>query len=249
MSEPRRRQELVMGTVATVELCDPVPDEGALDAVFAWLHQVDRRFSTYKEDSEVERLNRGELRPEDASPDMRFVLDECARLWRVTDGFFDANATGRFDPSGFVKGWSVQVASERLTAAGVPNHLVDAGGDIQTRGTPEPGRPWQVGVRHPWQKDKVAFVLTGDDLAVATSGTYERGLHVVDPRTGRPAAEIASVTVVGRDLGVADAYATAAVAMGRAALDWLANLAGFESAVIFSDETMFVSGKLPQVAA
>lgn len=246
MTEPRQRQELVMGTVATVEICDPVP--GALDAVFAWLHEVDRRFSTYKQDSEVERLNRGELAPEVASPDLRFVLDECARLWRVTDGFFDAYATGRFDPSGYVKGWSVQVASERLTAAGMPNHLVDAGGDIQTRGAPEPGRAWQVGIRHPWQKDKVAFVLSGNDLAVATSGTYERGLHVIDPRTGRPAPELASVTVVGRDLGVADAYATAAVAMGRAALGWLPKLEGFESAVILADETAFVSDGLPQIA-
>lgn len=200
-----RRQHAVMGTVATVELYDPVPDERAVDAVFAWLHEVDQRFSTYRADSEVCRLDRGELTADDCSPELRHVLDACARLWRVTDGYFDAYASGRFDPSGYVKGWSVQVASERLTAAGAVNHLIDAGGDIQTRGRPSLDRDWEIGIRHPWQKDRVAWVLAGTDLAVATSGTYERGHHVVDPRTGAPARGLVSVTVVGRDLADADA--------------------------------------------
>src|SRR5258705_16727 len=189
------RQESVMGTLATVEVCDPVPDHGVLDQVFAWLHEVDRRFSTYKEDSEVNRLHRGELTHAHCSADLRYVLDQCARLWQETDGYFDVYATGRLDPSGYVKGWSVQRASELLTAAGATNHLVDAGGDIQTRGQPEPDRPWEIGIRHPWELDKVAWVLAGADLAVATSGTYERGLHVINPRTGQPATALRSVTV------------------------------------------------------
>jgi FAD:protein FMN transferase len=240
-----RRQEAVMGTVATVELYDPVPDERAVDAVFAWLHEVDRRFSAYRADSEVCRLDRGELTLDRCSPELQHVLDACARLWRETDGYFDAYATGRLDPSGYVKGWAVQVASERLRDAGVVNHLVDAGGDLQTRGRPGSDRDWEVGIRHPWQKTKVAWVLTGTDLAVATSGTYERGPHVVNPRTGRPAQDLVSVTVVGRDLADADAYATAAVAMGRAGLTWLPTLRGYEVAVIFDDGTAFASDSLP----
>lgn len=234
-----------MGTVATVELYDPVPDESALAEVFAWLHAVDRRFSTYRADSEVCRLERGEVTLAQCSDDLRFVLDECARLWRQTDGYFDAYATGRLDPSGYVKGWAVQVASERLTAAGVVNHLVDAGGDIQTRGRPAPDRTWEVGVRHPFDRASVAWVLTGTDFAVATSGTYERGFHVIDPRRGSPAEELVSVTVVGRDLADADAYATTAMAMGRAALTWLARLPDHESAVIFADGSTFTSDGLP----
>lgn len=81
----------------------------------------------------------------------------------------------------------------------------------------------------------MAWVLAGSDLAVATSGTYERGFHVVNPRTGSPAQDLVSVTVVGRDLADADAYATAAVAMGRAALAWLPTLRGYEAAVVFED--------------
>jgi FAD:protein FMN transferase len=221
-----------MGTVATIELHDAPDAERLADEAFAWLREVDRRFSPYRHDSEVNRLDRGELRLADAPPDLREVIDGCAHLWRDTDGYFDVYATGRFDPSGFVKGWSVQVASERLTAAGALNHLVDAGGDVQTRGCPAPGEPWRVGIRHPWDHTAVCAVVSGRDLAVATSGTYERGPHVVDPRTGRPADRLRSVTVVGRDLGAADAYATAAVAMGGGALTWLASLPDHESLVV-----------------
>jgi FAD:protein FMN transferase len=238
-----------MGTVATVELCDPVPAdaERLVDDIFGWFHEVDQRFSTYKVDSEVNRLSRGEVRVEQCSADLRYVLDQCTDLWQRTDGYFDAYATGRLDPSGFVKGWSVQVASERLTAAGAVNHYVDAGGDIQTRGRPSPDDEWQIGIRHPWEHDRICWLLSGTDLAVATSGTYERGLHVINPRTGDPAAALRSVTVVGRDLAEADAYATAAVAMGVAGLNWLADLHGYECAVVLEDGTAYRSAGLPAV--
>jgi thiamine biosynthesis lipoprotein len=240
-----------MGTGATVELCDPLPACGAealAERVFAWLHEVDRRFSTYRADSEVNRLDGGDLRFEECSADLRHVLDACAELWKDTDGYFDAYATGRLDPSGYVKGWSVQVASEMLSAAGAPNHLVDAGGDLQTRGRPAPGQSWRIGIRHPFQRDSVYCVLSGVDLAVATSGTYERGPHVVNPRTGKPATALRSVTVVGRDLARADAYATAAVAMGTPALDWLAGLDGYEVAVVTEDGDLYRSDGLPVLA-
>jgi thiamine biosynthesis lipoprotein len=132
-----------------------------------------------------------------------------------------------------------------LTAAGAPSHVVEAGGDIQCRQGPVPDTPWKIGVRHPWERDKVAWVLAGTDMAVATSGTYERGLHVVNPRTGAPANELASVTIVGRDLADADAYATAALAMGRAALDWLSGLDEYSSAVIAADRSCYVSAGFP----
>jgi FAD:protein FMN transferase len=241
-----------MGTVATVELRDPLPDgeaERLAEATFAWLNEVDWRFSTYKVDSEVNRLQRGELKVPECSADLRYVLDQCADLWQRTDGYFDVYATGRLDPSGYVKGWSVQVASERLTAAGAVNHLVDAGGDIQTRGRPYPDGQWEVGVRHPWELDKVCWVLEGTDLAIATSGIYERGLHVVNPRTGQPEGWLRSVTVVGRNLADTDAYATAAVAMGKAGLTWLAGLAGYECAVVTEDGQAFRSQGLPRATS
>lgn len=245
-----RRSEHLMGTVATLELCDPLPQrelERLADAVFDWLHAVDRRFTTYQDTSEVNRLDRGEITLSECSDDLRGVLDECAELWRRTDGYFDVYATGRLDPSGFVKGWSVQVASERLVAAGAANHYLEAGGDVQTRGCPAPGSQWEVGIRHPFETTMVCGVVAGTDLAIATSGTYERGLHVVDPRTGRPSSALRSVTVVGRDLGMADAFATAAVAMGTAGPAWLSSLPAHECLVVTESGDCLTSAGLPLV--
>jgi thiamine biosynthesis lipoprotein len=226
-----RRSTEVMGTVATVEIVGPVPDaDGLVEAVFDWLREVDARFSTYRPDSEVNRLDRGELRPEDCSEDLRHVLERCTELWQETGGYFDTYATGRFDPSGYVKGWSVQRASELLSASGAGNHLVD------------------VGVRHPLDTSKVCWVLAGTDLAVATSGTYERGYHVVNPLTGTLAKALCSVTVVGRDIGTTDGYATAALAMGLpGALTWLAGLDGYEAGVVTADGRAYASDRFPVV--
>lgn len=237
-----------MGTVATVQIAGPLPQadlDRLVRGVFDWLHEVDRRFSTYRHDSEVSRMARGELLEAECSPDCRLVLDRCAELRQRTGGYFDAYATGRLDPSGYVKGWSVQVASEKLTAAGAPNHLVQAGGDFQTRGRPAAGEQWQIGVRHPWQPDRLAWLLHGTDLAVATSGTYERGAHVIDPLRGAAATGLRSVTVVGHDLGVTDAYATAALAAGSPHLDWLTGMDGYTVAVVTDDGRAFRSPTLP----
>ncbi len=240
-----------MGTMVAVDIADPLPPavlERLADDFYTWMREADARFSTYRTDSEVCRMDRGELLLRDGSPDLREVHESCADLWRDTDGFFDVYATGRLDPSGFVKGWAAEVASARLASAGSLNHLVNAGGDVRVRGEPRLGQRWRVPVRHPWQDDGAFLILAVTDTGVATSGTYERGFHVVDPRTGRPARALRSVTVVGPDLGRADAYATAAVAMGRRGLDWLARLSGYEVAVVTEDGEGFCSAGLPIAA-
>jgi len=248
MSEVAHHVEFVMGTAISIDIIDAGERGAALiEEAVAWFHEVDHRFSTYKPDSEVNRLDRAELRAEDGSADLRHVLEACADLHAATDGYFDAFASGHFDPSGYVKGWSVEVASARLSAAGAGNHCVNAGGDIRLRGTAADPEGWRIGIRHPWQKDKLAWVVTGTDMAVATSGTYERGLHVLDPYTGHPADELCSVTVVGPDLAIADSYATAALAMGRRGITWLATLSGYESAVITKEAEAFRSPGFPSL--
>ncbi|MEU8297090.1 FAD:protein FMN transferase [Micromonospora sp. NPDC048909] len=237
-----------MGTAISLDLADDLPAvtlHELADEVFAWMREVDARFSTYREESEVRRFDRGELLLSEASADLRSVLAACAELWGATDGFFDAYATGGLDPSGYVKGWAAQVASDRLLAAGAVNHCVNAGGDVRLRGHSAAGRPWRVGVRHPWDAGATCLVLTGTDLAVATSGVYERGHHVLDPRRGAPASGLRSVTVVGPDLAVADAYATAALAMGVAGIGWLDKLPGHTHAIVTDDARLLHSSSLP----
>ena len=245
-----RHVEQVMGTAVSIELADDLPSpelRALIDDVCGWLHEVDARFSTYKADSEVMRLRRGEITAAGGSGDLRHVLSACADLWRDTDGYFDAYAGGQLDPSGYVKGWSVEVASARLAAAGSTNHYINAGGDIRMRGAHPDGGRWRVGIRHPWEADKLSWVLALNDGAIATSGTYERGDHVINPRTGQPARGLRSVTVVGPDLALADAYATAALAMGEPGLTWLAKLAtdGYDSAAVTDDGRAFTSPNLP----
>jgi thiamine biosynthesis lipoprotein len=245
------RVEQIMGTAISLEITDLLDRQDLrtlADEVFAWFREVDERFSTYKPDSELNRLHRGELTRDECSTDMHRVLDECAWLWTATSGYFDVCATGRLDPSGYVKGWSVQVASNRLAERGAVNHCINAGGDICLRGEESPGQPWRIGVLHPWERTKLAWVLSVTDMAIATSGTYERGLHVINPYTGLGMDELRSVTVVGPDLALADAYATTAMAMGLSGLDWLSGLVGYESAVITEDGRGFQSGGLPEAA-
>ena len=244
------RVEHLMGTVITLELADPLPWhtlDALADDVFRWLHAVDARFSTFRPDSEVCRFDRGAVTLSEASPEFRHVLERCADLWVDTDGFFDAYATGGLDPSGFVKGWSAQVASDRLVAAGAVSHCVNAGGDVRVRGRAPDGGPWRIGIQHPWRPDAACHAVQGTDIAVATSGVYERGQHVLDPRSGGPARGLRSVTVVGPDLGVADAYATAAVAMGRAGLRWLGRLPDYEWAVVTDEGRFQRSSGLPSL--
>ena len=244
----RHRVEQVMGTAISLHIADPLPQrdvERLMDEAFDWFHDVDRRFSTYRPDSEIMLLDRGERSVADCSPTVREVLDACDMLARATDGYFDVHATGRLDPSGYVKGWAVQRASDRLAAAGAVNHCLNAGGDVRVCGQEAPGVPWRVGIRHPFEAAKLAWVVSGTDLAVATSGTYERGFHVIDPRSGTAARALCSVTVVGPDLGLADGYATATVAMGQPGLRWLATLEGYEAAVVTATGEAYRSEGLP----
>ena len=230
------RVEDVMGIPVGIDVRDDGVDPAALARAFAHLRWVDATFSPYRADSEVRRLEAGALAPADAHPEVRAVLARCERLRARTRGCFDVRATGALDPSGFVKGWAVEGAAAILAGAGARNLCVHAGGDVRVRGERAPGEPWRVGVQHPTVRDRLAAVLSARDLAVATSGAYERGAHVVDPRTGRPPRGVLSVTVAGPDLGTADAYATAAFAMGLDGPRWTATLGGgYEALTILAD--------------
>jgi len=223
----------IMGIPIAIDLRDP---EGVdLEVAFAWLREVDATFSTYREDSEISRLDRGDLRLADCRPEVDEVLTRCMALDRETGGAFSVRPAGRLDPSGLVKGWAVARAAERLAAAGARRFCINAGGDIVAHGRPAPDRPWRVGIRHPEDIEQLAAVLGLEDLAVATSGEYEQKGHIVDPRTGRPPTGLLSVTIVGPDLGTADAYATAAFAMGPEGPAWTATLQGYDAMCITSD--------------
>jgi FAD:protein FMN transferase len=224
--------EPCMGTVVSIDVRDPGDWTEAVADVVGWLHHVDRVFSTYRRDSDVRRLQRREIRLAEADPLVAEVLDRCADLELATGGHFSARRDGRIDPTGLVKGWAVEAASRRLLAHGSANHAVNGGGDVQLAGEPEPDREWTVGIADPHRPGRIVATVRGRELAVATSGTAERGAHVLDPFTGRPVTHLASATVSGPALSTVDAYATAAFVLGRSALEWVDRMPGYAALLV-----------------
>ncbi|WP_371483350.1 FAD:protein FMN transferase [Kitasatospora sp. NBC_00315] len=232
-----RHAEPAMGTVFSFAVRDAAPAD--LAPALAELHRLDRIFSTYRPQSDISRLARGELTGAQCDPLVAEALDHCAVVERETDGYFSVYAGGSLDPSGWVKGWAIERASRLLTAAGFPHHSVTGGGDVQTAGEPAPGRPWRIGVADPAAPGELAAVVEGHGpFAVAGSGTAERGPHITDPHTGRPPVGALSLTLTGRHIALTDALATAAFAMGpAAALHWAEKRPGIEALVILTDGT------------
>ena len=240
----QHRVEHVMGTVISIGVCDGDVPTSALDDAVRWFHAVDARFSPFIADSELSRVSRGDLPETDASTDLRHVLSLCDAFAVETGGAFDARrhrSDGGLDPSGVVKGWSVDEAAIVLDAAGARRFAINAGGDIVVRGEPSPGRGWRIGIRHPENAASVAAVLEVRRGAVATSGGYERGTHITDPRSGHPPCGLRAVTVVGPTLAHADAYATAAFVMGLEGLAWVARHPGYGAMGITEDGRMLWS--------
>ncbi|MGW1949384.1 FAD:protein FMN transferase [Streptomyces sp. NPDC001940] len=233
-----RHVEHVMGTAFSFDIRDePTPAvHRALAEAVRQLHRVDAVFSTYRPDSHISRLGRGDIRLADCPPEVHEVLSLCARATRDSDGYFSITPAGTLDPSGLVKGWATEAASQLLHAAGARHTCVNGGGDLQIRGQAAPATPWRIGIAHPLRPGELATVITAhDDLAVATSGTAERGSHILDPHHGTPVTTFASLTVIGPRLTLTDTYATAAFARGVGARDWLETLPGYEALAILPD--------------
>jgi thiamine biosynthesis lipoprotein len=224
----------IMGMPIAIDVRDPGGVD--LEPAFAWLEHVDATFSTYRPDSAISQLDRGDLTLAECPAEVDEVLTACLALERVTGGFFSVRASGRLDPSGYVKGWAVAGAAERLAGDGACAFCINAGGDVIAR-----GRRWRVGIRHPEAAHDLAAVLEVEDLAVATSGGYERGAHILDPHTGRPPSGLLSVTIVGPDIALADAYATAAFAMGEDGPAWAARQDGYDAMCITTDRQVLTT--------
>lgn len=138
-----RHVEHVMGTVFSFDIRDePTPAiRLALTEAVRQLHEVDAVFSTYRSDSHISRLDRGEIHLDDCPPEVHEVLSLCAQAAHVTDGWFSVIPAGALDPSGLVKGWATEAASRLLHEAGAHHTCVNGGGDLQIRGRASPGTP------------------------------------------------------------------------------------------------------------
>jgi thiamine biosynthesis lipoprotein len=234
----------MMGMPVTLDLIDVWASEAVLAEVFDYFAYVDEKFSTYKERSEIMQINRHEITLDQASHDMRTIFMLAEQTRQETNGYFDIERHGQYDPSGIVKGWAIYQAAEILRHRGFANYYVDAGGDVQVVGKNEQGENWRVGIQNPFNPREIVKVLSVTDCGVATSGTYVRGQHIYNPKQdGELITDIVGLTVIGPDIYEADRFATAAFAMGRAGVEFIERLDGFEGYMIDRNgQATFTSG-------
>ena len=243
--------EPVMGTVVTFDLYDDHPPSKELQVLLREaidvLHEADEVFSTYRNDSPISQLRRGEVTLGQCPTQVRQVLELCEVARNVTDGWFDPwSLPGGVDPTGYVKGWAAQRSLDVLRRSPIRGALVNAAGDTASFGGPQRDAPYRIGIVDPMAPRRLACVVESPG-AVATSGVYERGWHLIDPHTGRPTSRAASATVTGTDLGLADALATALAVAGVQALPLIERLDEFEALVIDYEGNYHTTTRFPSV--
>jgi thiamine biosynthesis lipoprotein len=247
---PVRRNARLMGTVASIHVYDQVDTaqiDSAIDDALIELERLEQMFSTFRPTSVISQINRGELNLLDAPQEVLEVFDACTWLEHASNSAFSIRRVdGTIDPAGFVKGWACERGAARLAARGLVNFMFTIGGDLMVHGEPSPGSRWSVAIADPLHPGEVVRSVDIEDGAVATSGTSERGNHIrlvgePDPNASE-SESLASFTVIGPSLTWADAFATAAFAMGGKGLEWVAQFVGYEAIAIDNTGTVMTTG-------
>jgi thiamine biosynthesis lipoprotein len=210
-----------------------------IEKVFDYFHYVDCKFSVYKPDSEVMRINRKEIAIAESSDDMQEIFRLAEQTKKETDGYFDiVNREKTIDPSGIVKGWAIYKAAKLIENEGIRDYYVEAGGDIQVGGKNSDYKSWKIGIKNPFNQREIVKIVrlsaeNGGASGIATSGTYIRGQHIYNPKSKADLiTDIVSLTVIGPNIYEADRFATAAFAMGRSGIDFIEKQKGLEGYMI-----------------
>lgn len=226
----------VMGTMASLVIAPHVDDASAHQAAGvarASLEADEQRFSHYRSASDITRWLAGNEVSDDARAEIDLVLEACAELRVQSHGAFSIvdPLSGRLDTAGYVKGYAIGKAAERIRELGVLDFSLNVGGDSVSAGRPAVDRPWRVAIADPRRPRAIAAIIDASELAVATSGRAERGDHIWLGEQ-RASSDFASFTVIGPDIAMADAYATIGYAMGTEGLVWVGEHAGYSSLAV-----------------
>lgn len=228
-----KRIKNLMGMPITIEIVDKNALKKDFEDIFSFFKSIDKRFSTYKKNSEISAINNGRLKIDKISSEMKEVFRLSEQTKHETNGFFDIEKNGNFDPSGLVKGWAVLKAANLLLKKGFKNFYIDAGGDVQAFGKNKNGKLWKIGIKNPFNQNEIVKVVQIKNEGLATSGIYIRGSHIYNPKSNKkPEDEIISLTVIGPDIYEADRFATAAFAMGKSGINFIDGLKRFEGYMI-----------------
>ncbi|SRR5258708_14612705 len=228
-----KETRLSMGMPVTVEVADAKVTKKDIENIFVYFKLIDRRFSTYKKDSEISKINRREVNEDKYSEDMKTVLYLSEKTKQETRGYFDIKKDGQYDPSGLVKGWAIYNAANILRKKDFHNFYVEAGGDIEIAGQNSMGKIWSIGIQNPFNAGEIVKVLLLSDCGIATSGTYLRGQHIYNPHNMKQRfRDVVSITIIGPNAYEADRFATAAFAMGRKGIQFVEQLPQLEGYMI-----------------
>lgn len=248
MSEFIRESFPVMGTMASIVIA-PAPGQDAqraIDAARESLEADEQRFSHYRADSDIMRWSAGHSVTPDAVAEIDHVLRECARLRDESEGAFRVNhpVTGALDTAGYVKGYAIAKAAQRMRDFGLRDFIINVGGDAQAAGNASLERSWRVAIANPFDAHSIVEMVELHDQAIATSGISERGAHIWNTVEH----ELISLTVIGPDIALADAYATAGFAMGVEGIAWVSAHEGYRCVAIRADGLMLSNAALVSAA-
>jgi thiamine biosynthesis lipoprotein len=230
----------IMGMPVTIQVIDASVTQEDINEVFSYFHFIDKKFSTYKQDSEISQINRGELKPSQFSNEMKKILKLCEETKKETTGYFDISSNGILDPAGLVKGYAIFQGSLILKNKGFRNFYVEIAGDIQVFGKNEKQESWKIGIQNPFNLNEIIKIVKLSNMGIATSGAYQRGEHIYNPK-GIIADEVASISVIGQNVYEADRFATAAFAMGEKGIAFIEKLKDFEGYMIKKDKTAILT--------
>lgn len=230
-----KKTKVIMGMPITVEIVGDAFEKD-FKRVFDYFRKVDGKYSTYKENSEISKINNG-LPESKWSQEMKEVMSLCDQTRKESLGYFNIMHNGKLDPSGLVKGWAIDNAAEILRHLKITNFCIEAGGDIQANGEDANNKPWAVGIRNPFNIDEIIKILKITSEGVATSGTYIRGQHIYNPHNPKKELkDVKSLTVVGKNIYEADRFVTAAFAMGKKGIEFIESISGLEGYMVTMDK-------------
>lgn len=219
-----KKTKILMDMPVTIEIAD-LSDAAIFDEIFNYFKYIDKKFSIFKKNSEISKINNRRITINQCSNDMKIIFKLAEKTKKETSGYFDIYHEGKYDPSGIVKGWAIFNAAKILKKKGFKNFYVDAGGDVQAE-----GKIWRIGIKNPFNQSEIIKVVKIKNQGIATSGNYLRGDHIYNPKNNKKIKGIVSLTVIGPNVYEADRFATAVFAMGKEGIYFLErqkNLEGY----------------------
>ncbi len=244
------RTAYLMGTPVRVKVNGQNSPHLARRAIWE-IKRIDRLFSRFKPNSEVSLINKlAGLAPLQVSNETFDCIKLAVKINKLSRGAFDITMGHprsltidsklrkiylkrkgiEINLGGIGKGFAAESARKLLLKKGAKSGMIDMRSSIAVFGQ----KTWKIGIQHPREKDAImGTVELKNGESLATSGDYERGNHIIDPRTGKPTRGCQSVTIIGKDAAEADALSTAVFVLApKQGMQLIESLPGIEGLIV-----------------